>query len=133
MSLTTASVLKDGTVATTGGTATGFIHKGGNLGLWEGIFDDSSEFINQSTVTFQVKDPKSNTGSPNGYTQGRSTVVMKVPLALDNGERTVNTLKIELACDHETTDAEIQTMLVYAAQLLADSDFSEFWKKQSLG
>jgi len=132
MALTTASVLKDGTVGTTGGTATGFITKGIALGIYEAIIDDSSEFLTQSTVTFTTKDPKVNAGSPNGYTQARSQVTLKVPLELDNGEHTVNTLRIELSCDHEATDAEIESMLVYGAQFLADSDFSDFWKKQSI-
>lgn len=133
MSLVTSSILKDGVVATTGGTATGMIDKGGTLEKWEGILDDGSEFISQSVCSFTIKDPKVNIGSPNGYTQARSTVTLKVPLLLDNGSYTVNTLSIQLAVDHETTDAEISTMLVYGAQLLADSDFSDFWKKQSLG
>lgn len=133
MSLSTASVLKDGTVATTGGTATTFIEKGSSLNYWEGIFDDSSEFISQSSISCTVKDPKVNSGSPNGYTQARSSITVKVPLLLDNGSYTVNTLRLELAVDHETTDAEIQSMLVYGAQLFHDTDFSDFWKKQSLG
>lgn len=132
MAISTASVLKDGTVATTGGTATGVIEKGSTLNTLDVILDDSSEFIAQSTVHFTVKDPKVNAGSPNGYTQARNVVLLKVPLALDNGNYTVNTLSITLAVDHETTDAEIESMLVYGAQLLHDSDFSDYWKKQSL-
>jgi hypothetical protein len=132
MSLTSASINYDGTVATTGGTATGFISKGQGINNHALILDNSAEFINQQTVTFTTKDPKVNSGSPNGYTQARSAVTLKVPLALDNGDYTVNTLKIELAVDHESTDAEIESMLVTAAQLLHDSDFSDFWKKQSV-
>lgn len=135
MSLKTASVLKDGTVATTGGTATTFIDKGtspqGNT--WIGIFDDGSEFLNQSQCSFTVSDPKVQSGAPNGYTQARSSIALKVPLVLDNGEVTHNTLRISLACDHETTAAEITSMLVYGAQLLTDSDFTDFWTKQALG
>jgi hypothetical protein len=135
MSLKTASVLKDGTVATTGGTATTFIDKGTSpqCNSWVGILDDGSEFLAQSSATFTVKDPKVQSSAPNGYTQARSSVVLKVPLALDNGEYTLNTIKIELAVDHETTAAEIATMKVYAAQFLQDSDFTEFWTKQALG
>lgn len=135
MSLKTASVLKDGTVATTGGTATGFIDKGtSNQGsTWTGILDDGSEFLNQSSVAFTVRDPRVQASAPNGYTQSRNSVVLKVPLALDNGGYTVNTLRMELSCDHEATDAEIQSMLVYGAQFLCDSDMSDFWKKGALG
>lgn len=132
MSLSSASILVDGTVATTGGTATTFITKGNTLNQHNLILNDGSEFIAQPTVSFTVKEPKVNAGSPNGYTQARCTVVYKKPLLLDNGSYTVNTGKIELSVDHETTDAEIASMLVVLAQLIHDSDYTDFWKKQSL-
>ncbi len=131
MAISTSSILVDGTVATTGGTATSVIQKGNTLDQVVVVLDDGSEFINQTTVTFSIKDPKVNTGAPNGYTQARSNAKITKPLALDNGNRTVNSVNIQLSVDHETTDAEIQNLLVTAAQLLVDSDFSDFWKKQS--
>jgi hypothetical protein len=130
MSISTASVLKDGTVSATGGTATSLKTKGQDLGKISCIFDDGSEFINQSTVLFQATDPKVKTNTPNGYTQARSVATIHVPLVLDNGNTTKNSLSITLSVDHESTDAEVETMLVYGAQLLSDSDFSDFWKKQ---
>lgn len=132
MSIASSSILVDGTVATTGGTATGVLTKGGTLNETKVILDDSSEFIAQTSVSFVVKDPKVSASSPNGYTQARSSVKVSVPLALDNGNQTVNTINIILSVDPETTDAEIASLLVLSAQLLADSDFSDFWKKQSL-
>lgn len=133
MSIKTASVLVDGTVATTGGTATTLIDKGSSTkNNWVGILNDSSEFLNQTTVTFSIREPRVDSGAPNGYTQARSEVVVHVPLALDNGSYTRNTLRLSVAVDHETTDAEIESILVLGAQLLADSDFSDFFKKQAL-
>jgi hypothetical protein len=132
MTLETASINIDGTVATTGGTATGLISKGQGLNSHVLILDNSAEFVAQQTVAFSTKDPKVNSGSPNGYTQARSSAVLRVPLLLDNGEYTINTMKLELAVDHETTDAEIESMLVTAAQLIHDADFSDFWKKQTV-
>jgi hypothetical protein len=132
MSIESSAVLVDGTVATTGGTNTSVITKGQSLDSHKVILDDGAEFIDTSTIDFSIKDPKVNSGSPNGYTQARSSVKLSVPLALDNGNRTVNTFTLSLSVDPETTDAEIESMLVLAAQLLHDSDFSDFWKKQSL-
>jgi len=132
MSISTASILVDGTVATTGGTATTMIDKGSSLDSKKVILDDSSEFINATTIDFSIKDPKVNSGSPNGYTQARSSVKLSVPLGLDNSNRTVNTMTLSLSVDPETTDAEIGSMLVLGAQLLHDSDFTEFWTKQSV-
>jgi hypothetical protein len=132
MGIQTASILVDGTVATTGGSATTFITKGDTLNEKRVTLDDSSEFIANVNVQFSVSDPVKNAGAPNGYTQKRSTVKMLVPLALDNALYTMNTMTIQLSVDPETTDAEVESMLVSAAQLLHDSDFSDFWKKQSL-
>lgn len=132
MSISSASVLKDGTVATTGGSAVSLVSKGQDLGQFAVLFDDGSEFIAQTTALFTISEPKVRPTAPNGYTQARSAVVMHVPLALDNGNVTKNSLKIELAVDHEATASEIETMLVYGAQLLHDADFSAFWKQQVL-
>lgn len=132
MSISTSSVLVGGTVATTGGTATTMIEKGNTLDNQKVILDDSAEFINATLIDFSVRDPKVNSGAPNGYTQARSSVKLSVPLALDNGNRTVNTVTIQLSVDPETTDAEVDAIRVLAAQLIHDSDFDEFWQKQSL-
>lgn len=131
MSLTSASVLKDGTVATTGGTATALNSLGNTLNQHK-LYMDGTDHLSRTEVLAVVKEPKVNAGAPNGYTQARSTITLKVPLALDNGNLTYNTLQISLACDVETTQAEKQTLMVYGAQVLADSDFTEFWEDQSV-
>jgi len=131
MSITSASVLVDGTVATTGGTATTMLSKGNTLDQHKVILDDGSEFIAATTIDFAVKEPKVSTSAPNGYTQRRRTVKILSPLALDNGNTTVNSMKIELSCDHEMTAAEITSLKVLAAQLIHDSDFDEFWEDGS--
>lgn len=130
MSITSSSVLVDGTVATTGGTATGVIVKDTN-NPFVCVLNDASEFIDQTLIKFSTKEPYVDSSAPNGYTQKRSEVYVSVPLALDNGNYTKNTLRITLSVDHETTDAEVQSMLVLGAQLLHDTDFSDFWKKQA--
>jgi hypothetical protein len=132
MGIDSASIAIDGTVGMTGGTATGVKVKGSTLTTKDVILDDSSEFIDQTKISFSIKDPKPSVSAPNGYTQGRASVALLVPLALDNGAYTTNTLRLELSCDHETTDAEIESMLVIAAQLLSDSDFSDFWKSLTI-
>jgi hypothetical protein len=132
MSIASASVNIDGTSSTTGGTDTGMVDQGGDLLQHQVILDDSSEFIDQTSMLFSITPPKPSSTAPNGYTQKRCKVIAQVPLALDNGNYTVNTLRLELACDPETTDSEIQSMLILGGQLLSDSDFSDFWKKQSV-
>lgn len=133
MAILNSSIAIDGTVGMTGGTATSWVLKEYvNPNGVVVLLDDSSEFIAQTTALWTHVSPKVRTGAPNGYTQQRNNVVVHKPLALDNGEFTKNGLKLELFCDHETTDAEIESLLVIGAQLFSDSDFSDFWKKQSM-
>lgn len=136
MSIKTATVLKDGTVATTGGTSVGFIEKGTLPGVnnsWVGIVDDGSEYLNQTRFTFVVKDPVPDASAPNGYTQQRISVNVFTPLALDNGNRTVRKGSITISEDIESTAAERLTMRVYLAQLLTDPDYTELWENGALG
>lgn len=132
MSILNASVNVDGTVATTGGTATTFISKGTDLGSHDAILNDGSEFAAQTKVSFVTKDPKVQTSAPNGYTQHRCTAKVLRPLLLDNGNYTMNSVTITFSVDHETTDTEIGSLRVLAAQLIHDSDFDDFWTAGSV-
>jgi len=127
-----ASVNVDGTVATTGGTATSFKSLGNTINQHNLVLDDGSEFEARTLLEASVKTPKVSASAPNGYTQARNTMLLKVPLALDNGLVTVNTVKIEIASDIEMTDAERLSMRVLAAQLIHDSEFVDFWDLQSV-
>lgn len=131
MSIEAGSILLDPTTSFTGGTAKAFTSLGQNGQIHEVVFD-GTDYLTQSRASFKTKSPKISASAPNGYTQKRNEVIFKTPLALDNGNSTVNTVSIVLSADVETTEAEIETMLEYAAQLLADTDFSDFWKQQSL-
>lgn len=132
MSIDSASILVGGTTSTTGGSATTFIVKGDTLNEKRVILDNSAAFADETKVQFSIKDPVVNSGAPNGYTQARSTAKILVPLALDNGLYTVNTVTISVSFDPETTSAEKDNLIDLAVQLLNDSDYSDFWKKQSL-
>lgn len=131
MPLANASILVDGTVATTGGTATTLESKGGTSNNHNLFLDDGSLLQSQTEIQASTSNPKVSTTAPNGYTQARNTIKLKVPLVLDNGNTTVNTITITQATDIETTDAEKLSMRVTAAQLLHDSDFVKYWDSQS--
>lgn len=132
MSLNNASIKIDGTIAASAGTDTALLTQGGNLDQVSTILDDGTEFLASTSINFSKKPAKLSSAAPNGYTQLRNIVKVQSPLVLDNGGNTVNTVTINLGVDVETTDAEVQSLLVLAAQLLTDTDFSDFWKKQSL-
>jgi len=113
-------------VAPTGGSADTLAATGDSLTA-TALFAGDTEFLTQKEIAFTVKKPVVSVSAPNGYTQARRTALLKTPLELDNGARTVNTLKMELAVDIETTTAEIQEMLFIGSQLLADGDYTNYW------
>jgi len=130
MTIANGSILKDGTISVTGGTATDLSSLGNTLNQHHAYFD-GTDYLTRSMAEFSIKQPKVSANAPNGYTQARSIMVIKSPLALDNGNTTFNSISINFACDVETTQAEKRTMLGLAAQMLSDSDFSDFWENQS--
>lgn len=132
MSIASGTILVGGTSSATGGTSTGLIEKGNSLTESRCLLDDGSAYTNSTSLQFLVKDPVPNPSAPNGFTQKRSSIRLLVPLALDNGNTTINSVAIQLSVDPETTDAEIDALRSHAAQVLFDSDFDEFWQNQSV-
>lgn len=132
MPISNASIPVGATLAPSGGTATNLVVVGRSL-------SDAATFVGTTGVTqltrtaidFSVKQPKVNAGSPGGFTQGRSIVKITSPKVLANLKRTLNSIKIELSFDPETTDAEVTALKTQAALLLVDSDFTDFWLNQS--
>ena len=78
MSLIAASINVDGTVATTGGTATTFLSLGDSLSQHILLLDNSAAFIDQTTFEFSTKSPKVSASAPAGYTQKRATCLIRV-------------------------------------------------------
>ena len=131
MGLNNASLLQGATVAASGGTALAFSSLGGSPGNTLYAIDDPDIRTRRDIVcNTTAARPKSD--APNGYTQQRTNATVKIPLTLDNGNVTVNTIRIEMSTDVETTDAEKLELRSIAAQVLVDSDFLEFWDNQSL-
>lgn len=123
MSLQSATTLSGATFAGTGGSTVNWSSLGqvGNKLPIAVVSDTDLRTRRQIDVT--VKSPTPNSGAPNGYTQARVTKVYKRPLLLENGKLTVNTAKVEIAYDVESTPTEIQDLLDVAAQMAFDADF----------
>nr|APG77057.1 hypothetical protein [Beihai levi-like virus 13] len=132
MAIQTAAVIDGPTPSFSGGTSHNLSVKGQSQNLLSCVVNDGSEFINQSKIDFSVRDPRVLVTAPNGYTQARSMVSIRIPLLLDNGKVTINTLRLELSVDHEMTDSEIAKLLAYGSQILVVSDYNNFWYQQLL-
>jgi hypothetical protein len=132
MSIENSSVLVDGTIAASAGTATPLLVLGNSLDTVKAQLDQDLDFLNSIAIEFSTKVPKVSNGAPNGYTKRRKRVKVVIPITLANGNVSSRTIILEHASDVESTPADIQSDLVLGAQLLSDSDFSDFWKQQSL-
>lgn len=132
MTINSSSIPVGATFAPTGGTATTLKTKSANDSRHVAYLDDGATLSGQTTFEFSQKQPKVSVGAPNGYTQARNSTLIKQPFTLDNGNLTVNTIKIEVSCDVELTAAEKLTLRELAAHTLTDSDYTEFWDEQSM-
>lgn len=126
MSLSNASIPIGATFSPTGGTATSFVSLGQSEGKNKLFIDDGSSLILRKTVLATSKTPVPNASAPNGYTQQRSTIVIHQPKLLANGEYTVNTMRLEVAYDPESTGSEVAELFELAGHIASDSDFAEF-------
>jgi len=132
MSIDTASIAVDSTVGFTGGTATGLKSLGTAVnGKKSVILDDSSDFVDQTTIDFIARLPKVKKDAPSGYTARRCGVTLKKPRQQASLEYHVDTAKAELAVSVETTAAELLTMKVNLCNLIMDADFDDFYQHGS--
>lgn len=118
-------------ISATGGVATSLEH----------MYDDSGKLVTslgtgdllaQTKVEFSRTEMQKSATSPSGYTQPRSTLVVKRPKVLLNEQITMNTVRLTLATDVETTDAEKEDLVRVVAQMLGLPDYSRFWNAGSL-
>jgi len=132
MSLNNATLKTGATMAPTGGSDLNFESRGNLLDRNNLFVPADLDLRTRREISCVIKDPKVSASAPNGYTQARATATFKSPLELDNGNITVNTVQISMACDVETTDAEKDELLIIAAQMLTDADFTSFFKALSV-
>jgi hypothetical protein len=59
-------------------------------------------------------------------------MLFKQPKVLANGNKTTNTVKVEVSYDPETTDAEIEALCECAAQVTGTATFLPFYKTLNL-
>jgi len=93
--------------------------------------DNSADFLDRIEIEGSVLRPRVQVNAPNGYTQKKTTMFVKKPKTLANGNRTVTTCLIVLGTDIETSEAENVELRRVAAQTLITADFAEFWYEQS--
>lgn len=133
MSLNNAGSLSGATISASGGSAVTWASLGQNGNKNTLIVAADTDFRTRRQIDAVVKQPVPQVSAPNGYTQARASLFYKKPILLANGKITVNTVKVELAYDVESTPTQIQDMLDTGAQFCFDADFTPVFKSLSLG
>jgi hypothetical protein len=128
---------------TTGATAIAFTPTGGtsidldiassNGNVVTVVPELDSDFRTKRSITFNKTSPRIEPSAPNGYTQVRTKATVKVPILLTNGKYTVNQIKVEVAYDVETSDAQRLELRSLGAQLFTNAIVAAVWDAQSMG
>jgi hypothetical protein len=133
MSIKTASVPIGATFSPTGGTATAITPLStSNTDISAYVATAGVMASTRTEVTFSGKVPKVSKTAPGGYSQGRSSVLVKTPKVLANLQRTINTASFSLAIDPETTAAEVAALKSLIVNMITDADFDQFWLNQAV-
>lgn len=129
-----ATTIKEGatTVAASGGTDVTLVSLGiqGNTNT----FTFSTDLVNltRRLLKCSVKPESVSASAPGGFTQRRESFVLSFPRVLANGNRTIDTVRVEVAHDPSTTDADVESMCEQSAQILGTAAFMDFYKRQNL-
>lgn len=133
MSIKTALVALGSTFTPTGGTSTAIVPLNtSNADITAFVGTSGVIASTRTEITFSGKTPKASSSGPGGYTQGRSSVLVKQPKVLANAARTINTASVSLAIDPETTAAEVAALKSLLINLINDADFDQFWQNQAV-
>lgn len=122
-----ASVPIGASYAPTGGVATTLSSLGSTLNKHTLFLDENLSIVMRRLMEVFSKPPVASAGAPGGYTQQRTTVLVKVPITLGNGNVTVNTVKVEVAFDPETDAAGRTLLREFVAHLGSDTDFDDLF------
>ncbi len=133
MGIRTASIALGATFAPTGGTATSVV-------LINQDASNAKAFVaapgvtplTRTELTFASSTSKPNSSSPGGFTQGRASVKVTTPKVLANAARTLNSARVEISIDPETSAADLIALKSILINVINDSDFDQLWLNQSL-
>lgn len=122
----------DWTLTTVGSSPEAVLHLSDDSGS-KRIGIGQGSFLERTTVEFKTRNPSVSVTAPGGYTQATSEMVIKQPITLENGNTTVNTARVSLRYDPSSSLDNIRELRSLILQLVAESDYNQFWKFQSLG
>lgn len=114
------------TVAVSGGTSVPVSTDGQGLDRLDLSVDLGTSYSDDGRVVCTRAKPQPQSSSPNGKTQLRRSIKLIVPRSFTDGDDTNDTIEIKVSTDSKTTDADIQQMVSYGAQILAHAESEDF-------
>jgi len=127
MALSNATLLDGATVSATGGTTQTFAPSGKDVPNGVEIVDvGATSYVTRESISFKVKMPTYNANS-NTYSKGNREVTLVAPQVLSTGEVAFNVVRIKVEVHPELSAADEEELRKKAAQVLFDSDFSQFF------
>lgn len=131
MPLNGASIPVGCTWTPAGGTAKTYTNDGLTVANGVHLIDASvADYRTRPQMTAKVKQPTLD--SLGVYSKGRRSVVVTIPKVLASGKQVFPLIRIELEDHPESSAAEIATLLSIGANVLIDTDFSNFWNTGSV-
>jgi len=120
---TSMSLLKSATASQSGGSAVVFTTT--DLVSDKLVGQIVSENVSaRSNLSITLTPPKTNASAPNGFTQQRCQVVLRLPVTPVGGKATWNTARLEFAIDPGSSGTDKQTLIDLIVSCLINSDVS---------
>lgn len=130
MGATNATLSVGATVAASGGTSTAFVPNGARVTGGIQIVDSTNtNAVTRASITLRtIKQAALDiiSGLFTGKVKRQAQLVR--PKVTASGRVVFPLVRIEVEYSPENTDAEVTALLNEGAQLLVDSDFTNFWK-----
>lgn len=132
MGLKSMSLLSGATVAASGGTALALAEDGVSIqnGLHL-IVPSDTDYQTRRQVTVKYRPPTldAKTGS---YGKDKKSISLSLPMTLSDGRVVFNTIRLEREVHPSLSAANAAELCALGAQLLVDSDVTQFWATGSL-
>lgn len=119
-------------ISFTGGTTESYSVKSSSGKTLNLMCTADTDYRTARTMSFTANPPNIAPLAPNGYTQARNSVTLKVPKLLANGKITVNTINVTISTDVETTSAEISFLMDTMSQVMSSANAVTFFHNQAL-
>jgi hypothetical protein len=132
MTIAITALNPTGTSTVAGGAVVNMSMKGQNLNTNKQLVEGAASFPLQQTVDFTYKAPSVLATAPSGYTQRRSSIIVRYPILTASGLYTTCTGTLSINSDVEMTDAAQMELRELIGQMAYNANLTNFYELGSL-